>query len=260
MGVVVPPREGAVRVRAVVAYDGASFHGFAAQPDLPTVAGRLGATIERVLRTPVELTCAGRTDAGVHARGQVVSFDAPAARLDLERLVRAVNQLCGPELVIRSAELAGPSFSARFSARSRRYRYSVLNTPVPDPLLARTSWHVAHPLQLDLLRLGCDPLLGEQDFSTFCRRPKGEAGRAASLSRRVIDARWEPADEGLLHFWIEADSFCHHMVRSVVAALVDVGRGRLHAGDLRAMMWARDRAVAPPPAPPHGLCLWSVRY
>lgn len=257
------------RVRLTVAYDGTDFHGFAEQPGVRTVAGELGDAIGRVLRTPVELTCAGRTDAGVHAWGQVVSFDVPldagsgsgAPAPDLDRLVRSVNKLCAPSIVVRAAAVASPDFDARFSARSRVYRYTVLNRSVPDPFLARTAWHIEDHLALRSLELACDPLIGEHDFTSFCRRPKpGASGADASLVRRVLDARWEDAGDGILVFRIEADSFCHQMVRALVGTLADVGRGRLRAGEMASILRARDRAAAAPVAPPHGLCLWEVRY
>jgi len=250
-----------VRVRLVVAYDGAAFHGFAAQPGVATVGGTLARTLERVLRHPVELTCAGRTDAGVHGWGQVVSFDAAADRFDPAKLQSAVNGLCGPSIVVRSAEVAPDGFDARFDAQSRLYRYTILNRPVPDPFLAATSWHVPQPLERHRLGLACDPLIGEHDFSSFCRRPKGQDD--ASLVRRVLDARWEvdeAAGEGVLRFWIEATAFCHQMVRSVVGTLVDVGLGKRTAADVASALRARDRSAAGPVAPPHGLCLWHVRY
>ena len=246
-----------VRVRLVVAYDGAAFRGFAPQPTVTTVGGTLAATIERVLGHPVELTCAGRTDAGVHAWGQVVSFDADARRFDPDKLQHAVNGLCGPAIVVRSAEVAPDDFDARFDATSRCYRYTVLNRPVPDPFLAATSWHVPQPLDLDRLRLACDPLIGEHDFASFCRKPKGEPEK--SLTRRVLDARWE-ADGDVLRFWIEANAFCHQMVRSIVGTLVDVGLGRRTAADVTSALRARRRDAAGPVAPPHGLVLWAVRY
>jgi tRNA pseudouridine38-40 synthase len=225
------------------------------------VGGTLADAIARVLRHPVELTCAGRTDAGVHAWGQVVSFDAVADGFDPARLRRSVNKIVAPALSVRSVEVAEPDFDARFSATARRYRYTVLAAPVADPFLASTAWWIDKPLDLRAMRLGCDPLLGEHDFSSFCRVPKDKPD--ASLVRRVIDARWdvEEHDDGdLLRFWIEANAFCHQMVRSIVGTLVDVGLGKTRAGDLTSILRAADRAAAGPVAPPHGLCLWEVRY
>jgi tRNA pseudouridine38-40 synthase len=245
------------RVRLVVAYDGGAFHGFAENAGVATVAGSLREAIERVLGVPVELVGAGRTDTGVHAWGQVVSFDAPEGA-DLGRLMRSTNGLCGPAIVVRAAEVAPASFDARFSAKWRLYRYTVLNRPVPDPFLAATSWHVTTPLDITGMRLGCDPLVGEHDFTSFCRARKTDA--PVSLTRRVLEAAWTDAGDGVLRFEIRATAFCHQMVRSIVGLLVDVGRGRRHAGDVLATIRARDRAVAGQPAPPHGLCLWEVGY
>ena len=247
-----------VRVRLTVAYDGGPFHGFAPQPGHTTVGGTLGKAIERVLGHIVELTCAGRTDAGVHGWGQVVTFDAAADRVDPAKLQASINSMCGPAIVVRSAKLAEADFDARFSARTRRYRYTVLNRPVPDPFLAATSWHVPQPLDRHRLLLACDPIIGEHDFSAFCRRPKGEPER--SLVRTVLDARWESDDDGVLRFWIEANAFCHQMVRSLVGTIVDAGLGKRTAADVGAALRGRDRAAAGTVAPPHGLCLWEVTY
>jgi tRNA pseudouridine38-40 synthase len=245
----------------LVAYDGTDFHGFAENIGVVTVGSTLRAAIERVLGVDVELTVAGRTDAGVHAWGQVVSFDAPADGLDLERLQRSVNGLCKPSIVVRAAEAAPTDFDARFSATWRRYRYTVLNRPVPDPFLARTTWLVAEPLDLSALRLACDPLLGEHDFTSFCRAPRPPAGQPMpSLVRRVSEAGWSDLGDGVLRFEIRANAFCHQMVRSLVGLLVDVGRGRRHAGEVLAVLRACDRSRLGNIAPPTGLCLWEVGY
>jgi len=259
-----------VRVRLTVAYDGTGFHGFAPNEGVPTVGGTLSDALSRVLRAPVELTCAGRTDAGVHGWGQVVSFDAPADRLPddgaLLDLQHAVNHLCRPAIVVRDAAIAPSDFDARFSARARVYRYTVLNRSVPDPFLAGTTWHVERPLDLSLLRLACDPLLGEHDFSSFCRakkvkpRDRVEGASPESLTRRVIAARWEPLEDGLLRFEIEANAFCHQMVRSIVGTLVEAGSGRRTPAEVSAILAARDRQAAGQLGPPRGLCLWLVRY
>ncbi|HEX6235915.1 MAG TPA: tRNA pseudouridine(38-40) synthase TruA [Acidimicrobiales bacterium] len=249
-----------VRVRMTVAYDGSGYHGFAPNPGVSTVGGALRDAIAKVLRTPVDITCAGRTDTGVHAWGQVVSFDAPAERFDPLALQRSVNRMCGPAIVVRDVAPAPADFDARRSAVSRTYRYTIVNRPVPDPFLRHVAWHVDEPLDIDLLRLGCDPLVGERDFSAFCRRPKRRDGGSTSLVRTVRRAGWCEAGDGVLRFEIEADAFCHQMIRSVVGTLVDVGLGRRKAGDLLDILRSRDRSRASPLAPPQGLCLWSVRY
>ncbi|HEY5888396.1 MAG TPA: tRNA pseudouridine(38-40) synthase TruA [Acidimicrobiales bacterium] len=252
---------GTARVRLLVAYDGAAYRGFWPNAGVATVGGVLIVAIEQVLNTPITLTCAGRTDAGVHAWGQVVTFDAPAAGLDLTALQVSLNKICGPTIVIREASAVDPGFDARSSARSRTYRYAVLNRPYPDPFLRFTAWHVPEPLDLRAMVLACDPLIGSHDFSSFCRRPKVfEDQEPASLTRRVEDARWVELDDDLLRFEITANAFCHQMVRSIVGLLVDVGRGRSRAGDVLGLIRAQDRANIPTPAPPEGLCLWSVAY
>lgn len=250
-----------MRVRMTVAYDGSGFRGFAANAGVPTVAGALAAALERVLGHPVVLTCAGRTDAGVHAWGQVVSFDTTAPGVDPVGLQRSLNRQCAPTIVVREAVVAPQGFDARRSARSRCYRYRILNRPVADPFLAATTWWVEEPLALAALRLAADPLIGEHDFTSFCRRPKPGAGaQPASLVRRVVGARWIDLGEGLLRFDVEASSFCQQMVRAVVGTMVEMGTGRRCAGDMLSILAARDRARAGQLAPGHGLCLWEVRY
>lgn len=250
-----------MRVRGTVAYDGAPFHGFAANDGVRTVAGDLNAALSRVVGVPVAVACAGRTDRGVHAVGQVVSFDAPDDT-DLDRIRRSVNRQCGPALVLRSLERAGDDFDARFSATGRRYRYRVLNREDPDPFLAGTAWHVTAPLDVAAMQAAAGHLVGEHDFTSFCRRPKPADGEPEpSLVRRIEEAAWTGPDaDGLVVFEVSATAFCHQMVRSIVGTLVDVGRGRRPAGGIPDVLAARDRHAAGEPAPPHGLTLWAVRY
>jgi tRNA pseudouridine38-40 synthase len=235
---------------------GGGYHGFAAQPGVKTVGGTLAGALERTLRHTVELTCAGRTDAGVHAWGQVVSFDA-RADIDTVAVQRSVNKALQPEIVVRSASVVPATFDARRSATGRRYRYTVVNRPVADPFLAATAWHVGPPLDLRAMRLACDPLYGEHDFSSFCRRPP-VAG--ASLVRRVRCAEWAALDDGLMRFEIEASSFCQQMVRALVGTMVDIGTGKRRAGEMTGILGAADRSAAGQLAPPRGLCLWEVMY
>lgn len=245
-----------VRVRLTVAYKGGRFHGFAPNRQVRTVGGVLTEAIAKVLGCPVALTCAGRTDTGVHAWGQVVHVDLPEGA-DVEGLQRSLLRMLAPEVVVRSMDVAPEGFDARRSAVARRYRYTVLNRPVPDPFLADTSWHVPEPLDLAAMRLACDPLVGEHDFSAFCRRPEGEGH---SMMRRVREAGWVELGDGVVRFDIEASAFCHQMVRSIVGTLVAMGRGKKVAGDMAWILRSGDRSHAAQPAPPHGLCLWQVVY
>ncbi len=257
------PVPGHRRVRLVVAYDGSEFRGFAAQPDVVTVGGTLIDNIATVTGVTVDLSCAGRTDAGVHAWGQVVSFDLPDALTtpeSLERLRTSLNRLCAPWVVVRTAETTRDDFDARFSAVWRSYRYTVLVSEVPDPFRVRTVWHVPTSLDLRAMTLACDPLIGEHDFTSFCRAPQRPDGSVASMVRRVHDARWVEGDDGTLQFRVRASAFCHQMVRSLVGTLVEVGRGKRRAGEMMGIIGARDRHAAGQIAPPTGLCLWEVGY
>lgn len=255
------PVDGPVeRIRLVVAYDGSGFHGFADNVGVRTVAGVLSAAISTVTGAPVGLTCAGRTDKGVHARAQVVTFDVALGSVDLPGLVKSLNKMCGPAIAVTDADVVTVDFDARFSARARRYRYRIVNRPAPDPFQAHLSWHIPEPLSVTAMNLACDPFIGEHDFAAFCRRPKRRDGEEASLVRRVIEATWFDDGGGDLRFEIEASSFCHQMVRSVVGTLVDVGRGKRHAGDILSIIRSKDRNQSGELAPPQGLTLWTVRY
>ncbi len=264
------------RLRMVVAYDGSRFRGFAAQTGAKpprTVAGELARAITKVAGHEVRIVCAGRTDAGVHARGQVIHVDVTEA-LDPASLARSLNSMLGPEVVVRSAELAPAGFDARHSATERSYRYLVYESPVPDPLLAAMSWHVEGPLDLRAMAQAADAFVGEHDFRALCRRPPG-AGRDEPLVRRVTDARWsivgvppelsdaryeDAVPARLLRFDVCAQAFCHQMVRSMVGLLVLVGRGRRPAADVPWLLASGRRQSGVPLAPASGLCLVSVDY
>jgi tRNA pseudouridine38-40 synthase len=247
------------RLRLDLSYDGTGFHGFAPNQGVTTVGGELAAALERVLGEPVRLTCAGRTDAGVHARSQVVTLDVPTGRVDEARLRRSLNSMLGPRVSVTGISTVPGDFDARFSARWRSYRYRVLTREVPDPFLASTAWWVPETLDVAAMQHAAQHLVGEHDFSSFCRRPAGPPG--ACLVRRVLRAAWMVEDEpDLLRFEIAATAFCHQMVRSIVGTLVEIGRGRSRVADLGAVLAARDRSAAGNIAPPHGLVLWAVGY
>jgi len=245
-----------------IAYDGSPFRGFAVNEGVRTVLGDLAVAVQTVVRRTVALTGAGRTDAGVHAWGQVVSGDLPGDT-DLDDLVRRLNKLCAPAISVRSATWVGDDFDARFSAAWREYRYDVWNARTPNPLLGGRAWFVAQPLALWAMQAACDPLIGEHDFTSFCRRPKVPDGDPEpSLVRRVLAAGWSDVDGDGTHlrFTVRANAFCHQMVRSIVGTLVDVGLGRLTPGDVRGIIVARTREAAGRVAPPQGLVLWQVGY
>ena len=252
-----------IKVKATVAYDGGGFHGFAVNDGVRTVAGDIESALARITGAPVVITCAGRTDKGVHGHGQVISFDADDS-VDPGRIERSVNQLCRPSIVLRETAEVEPSFDARFSAIWRRYRYQVLEGSVADPLRHGQVWHVPEELDLPAMNLAAVSVVGTHNFSSFCRRPKADPGEPeASLTRTVLDAEWSRAagtDDRILEFWIRATSFCHQMVRSIVGTTVDVGLGRIDPASLPTVLAARDRTAAGRVAPPGGLILWEVGY
>lgn len=255
-----PPEPGFRRYRLLIAYDGSAFRGFAPNVGVRTVGGELVEALERVLRHRIDISVAGRTDAGVHARGQVVSFDAPQGAVRPAEVRRSLNSLLAPGIVVREVMEAPDDFHARFSARWRRYRYRLLTSEVPDPFLASTTWWLPDALDHHRMADAAHALVGTHDFTSFCRRPKDRPD--ASMVRRVTDARWahEPGEGRVLTFEVTATAFCHQMVRSMVGTLVDIGRGRRPVSTVGDALAGSDRSLAGQLAPPHGLILWEVGY
>lgn len=249
------------RARFVIAYRGDEFRGLAPNHGVRTVMGDLSAAVERVIRGPFEYSMSGRTDAGVHAWGQVISGDLPAGT-DLDALARRCNQMCGPSIAVREVEWADDDFDARFSATWRQYRYHVWNDRAPHPLLAGQVWHVPRPLRLDAMQQATPDLLGEHDFTSFCRTPKvDDEHPLPSMVRILHEASWTRVDDSpLLRFQVRGSAFCHQQVRSMVGTLVDIGLGRIAPDRIPAILAACDRAAAGKVAPPEGLVLWAVGY
>jgi tRNA pseudouridine38-40 synthase len=240
-------------LRLDLAYDGSGFRGYARQEGLRTVQGLLEEALEVVLGGKVETSVAGRTDAGVHARGQVVSCRVEGP-VDVLRLTRSLNGIVGPEISVMAVSEVAEDFNARFSAVWRRYRYLLSTGVAPDPLRRGFEWHVGPGLDLGAMTSAAGGFIGEHDFSAFCRSVEG-----SSNVRRVDEARWE-AEDGALSFWIKANAFCHQMVRSLVGLCYDVGRGFTPAESVRDIVESGDRARVATVAPPHGLILWEVGY
>jgi tRNA pseudouridine38-40 synthase len=241
------------RLRLVVAYDGGPFSGFARQPGRSTVQGELERTLSELAGAPVETVCAGRTDAGVHARGQVVHADLPG-RLDPERVRRVLNAVAGPAIVVRQAAWAPEGFDARFSARRRTYVYRVDDSGGPDPLTRGFVLAWPRPLDLERMRSAAVPLVGEHDFAAFCRQRPGSTTRRRLRSVGVRRVR------GLVEVRLVADAFCWQMARSIVGYLLGVGDGRRDPAGTAGVLASRDRSKVGDVAPPHGLVLESVGY
>jgi tRNA pseudouridine38-40 synthase len=253
--------------RIDLAYDGSGFHGYAANPGVRTVQGELERALQAVIGSTPTTVVAGRTDAGVHAWGQVVSFDADAD-VDIERVTRSLNAMLGPEVVVRGVSSVEDGFDARFEAKSRTYRYFVDDREAPNPLHRHSVWHVEAALDAAEMTAAASAFVGEHDFASFCRAADGK-----TTIRRVLSAAWwrdsdglAPRDEsgggarGLLVFEITANAFCHQMVRSLVALSIEIGRGRVPVAAIPQIFEARDRNAARGAAPPQGLVLWKVEY
>jgi tRNA pseudouridine38-40 synthase len=239
--------------RLDIAYDGSGFRGYARQERERTVQGELESALTTFLDASVDTAVAGRTDAGVHARHQVVSFPYEG-EVDLDRLRRAINGIVGPEISVSVVSPVADDFNARFSAIWRRYRYRIDTRPFSDPLKRHFIWHAGRDLDATAMAETACALVGEHDFSSFCRAVEGR-----SNVRRVTELSVEDTD-GLIDIWVQANAFCHQMVRSVVGYLFDVGRGFSDGSRLNEVIAARDRSAVATVAPPHGLTLWEVGY
>ncbi len=228
---------------------------------MTTVAGELQAALERVLGEVVVVVCAGRTDAGVHASDQAVTFDTDRV-VDVNGLRASINALCRPHIVVSAARYVDRSFDARHSCAGRSYTYRILNRQVPDPFRRRVTWRVSQPLDGDAMQTTVDQLIGVHDFSSFCRRQfvkRGGEVLEKPRSRELRTANWVRSGDELV-LTISASSFCQQMVRSIVGLSVSAGLGLVDPLDVPAILSARDRKAVPKIAPPHGLMLSHLDY
>lgn len=248
------------RFRATIAYDGTGYHGFQRQTNAsPTIQGTLESALESITRQSVTVIGAGRTDAGVHAAGQVVAFDA-RWRHTPDDLKNALNATLPSDIVVRGLDEAPEGFHPRFDARSRLYCYRLWQAPLQDPLSRHRQWHVRGPLDRAAVQRAVSYLPGEHDFASFGTPPQGENTR-----RIVYEASWAseevPAGDACRHeFTIEANAFLYRMVRSLVGTLAEVGRGQISPDEFGDILAAADRARSGPTAPPQGLTLVAVKY
>ena len=251
---------GDIRVlRADLEYDGTDFHGFAPQPGARTVGGELERVLALVLDEPIRVTPGARTDAGVHARGQVVSFRTRSG-LEPSEVRRALNALLGHDVWVRNVDEATEDFDARRSARSRRYRYSIWNSTERNVWECRWMLQVEPKLDVGAMDEACRELVGKHDFAAF-RTHRAQEDPHRSTTRRVISTRWaQDGSEPNLTFEIEAEAFLRHMVRGIVGSSILVGRGKAPTTALADMLASADRAAAGPTAPGHGLTLLEIRY
>ena len=243
-----------MQIRALVEYDGTDYFGFQIQSGKATIQGELERVLARLTGHPSRVRCAGRTDAGVHATGQVI-MATPAWRHSIADLERAWNALLPAAIAVHQVEpVTDPGFHPRYSARSRIYRYSVWTAPWRSPLHQRYAHHQPKPLDVALMNEAAGLLVGAHDFASFGQPTQGEI-----TIRDVHRAIWQQS-EHLLVFEIEANAFLRRMVRTIVATLIEVGAGRRSVNDVATILAATDRSAAAPPAPACGLCLVEVKY
>jgi len=250
-------------IKLTLAYDGTDFRGWQSQPDQPTVQGALAEILQRITQEAVDVQGAGRTDAGVHALGQVAHFHS-ASRMAPDEFLRALNSLLPAAIRVLAAEEAAADFHARHSALGKRYSYRIFRGAVLPPFLARYALHVPGALEEQAMHDAAQTFLGEHDFTTFSGNPDaGESPEGQNALPSTVRTIWEAAVERTgddLIFRVHGRSFLRYMVRKMTGTLLEVGRDRLTPQDLRALLAARDRAQSGPTAPAHGLFLEAVEY
>lgn len=246
-----------MQLRLTVEYEGTRFSGWQLQPDGATVQGELERALATALREPVRVRGAGRTDAGVHAAGQVATAPISGPPPDLGRLRRSLNALLPDDVAVRDVAFVDDAFDPRRHARSRVYEYRILNAPAPSPFWRRWAWHVLAPLDVAAMDVAAQRLLGEHDFAAFRGADAKETPRTSV--RRVLESRVRPAPP-LLVYRVEATAFLKHMVRNIVGTLVEIGGGERPPDAMTELLAGRDRTRAGATAPPHGLTLIEVRY
>lgn len=259
-----------IRIRIDLAYNGTDFVGWATQPNLRSVQGLIEEALERLTRQPCRVTVAGRTDAGVHSRGQVIHVDLPidrwqgfpgrSDRTSEQALVEKLNALLPRDIVIHSAAVAAQGFDARFSALYRRYNYRIADSiALRDPLTADFVYWQRYPLDVARMQAAAAPLTGLRDFAAFCKPRPG-----ASTIRELKEFTWERVeqgpDAGLVRATIVADAFCHNMVRALVGASIDVGQGHKPVEWPAQMLASKSRVNSSAVVAPHGLTLEHVEY
>ena len=247
-----------------IEYDGTHYHGWQVQNsktaklnyrNSQTIQNILEKLLKQLLQEDIKLTVAGRTDAGVHALAQVANFRS-RTQMPLNRLRWALNCLLPEDIKVTLVKHAPPDFNSRFCAKSKLYRYTILNRKYSSPLLARRVYFFHHPLDVGLMRKEARVLLGRHNFTSFAAAEKPRQRNPVRRIKKIRILR----EKHLLHIDIQADSFLYNMVRNIVGTLIEIGRGKINPGDLGRILSARNRIAAGPTAPACGLCLVRVRY
>jgi tRNA pseudouridine38-40 synthase len=247
--------------KLTIAYDGTDFHGWQIQLNKPTIQGEIVNVLRRITQENVQLHAAGRTDAGVHALGQVGSFRTQSA-LSAGEFQRALNALLPPTIRITAAEEVGPDFNARWSARGKIYRYRLYRGKVVPPMLWRYVLHYPFPLDEDAMRDAAARFVGVHDFASFAASTGSEEDdKERSTDREIFSTELARSPDGEeLVFTVRGRSFLRYMVRKMVGTLLDVGRGKLKPDDIDRLYELKDRSKSGPTVPPQGLCMVSVEH
>lgn len=245
------------RYALLIAYDGTSFGGWQAQLNAPSIQTTLEQALSVVLRRRMSLIGSGRTDAGVHANGQVAHFDAPLS-MDLSRLRLSLNALIPPEIRVLEIRQVPKEFHARYSAISKEYRYHLHLDPIPHPLKRLYSTHLRFPIDLNLLKEGAKRFIGTHDFTSFSN--KAHEGSAAKNPIRTLFRIDIVPEEGGVRLEFEANGFLYKMVRNITGTLIDIARGKIPSSSVEAILIQKNRSCASPTAPPQGLFLEKVTY
>ncbi|QQE74710.1 tRNA pseudouridine(38-40) synthase TruA [Brevibacillus composti] len=242
------------RLKCRVAYDGTDFSGFQVQPEQVTIQGEIEAALQRITGETIQIAGSGRTDAGVHARGQVFHFDTRSG-IPIEKWAFVLNNQLPDSIVILSVEEASPDFHARFDAKAKEYRYCIDNGPVANVFRHRYADHIRSPLDLEAMRQAARHLVGTHDFTSFCSAKTFVEDKV----RTVYDLRVEAAGDEV---WVicRGNGFLYNMVRIIVGTLVEVGQGKRQPDELLSILQGRDRELAGKTAPAKGLTMWEVFY
>ena len=241
--------------KLIIEYDGTRYHGWQRQKDDRSIQGEIENALQKMTANRVTVIGSGRTDAGVHAKGQVASFECDT-RLEADALLNGLNSLLADDIIIKACEHVNASFHARYDARSKIYHYTILNKPIPAAIGRQYFWFIRKSLHQDTMRAAVAHLIGRHDFKSF----EGTGSPRQHTTRQIIAAELIERNGGLLVFQIEADGFLRYMVRNIVGTLVDVGRQKLTPDDFKRILDSKDRSQASATAPAQGLTLIKVKY
>ena len=242
-------------IRFVIEYDGTNYHGWQVQPNAVTIQDTIEKNLKMIIQENVTVISSGRTDAGVHAIMQVANFHTKS-RLNLDSIQRGLNSLLPHDIVIKEIGEEEKDFHSRYSAKSKIYRYVILNQRVPSPLYRNFSWFIPFELDISEMKKAVTCLLGRHDFSSF----RASGCNSRNPIREVYSVSLEKKPKGLIFFEIEANAFLKQMVRNIVGTMVDVGKGKIGASEFELIFQSKDRKKAGITAPPHGLFLKAVKY